>query len=130
MVQVPPAAGLGNRLLTTTSLKKKGTNNRRSRLLESKVSRRSRCREKVKFALGVTQIEDGTAGSYVMAGPKGTTPLVGVVALETSGIQSGSNNRENLSKDSFDALNNTNPKPRPITITLSNAISIGLSSKT
>lgn len=44
-------------------------------------------REKVKLALGVTQIEDRTAGSYMMVGPKGTTPLIGVVALEQMGYK-------------------------------------------
>ena len=44
-------------------------------------------REKVKLALGVTQIEDRTAGSYIMVRPKGTTPLIGVVALEQMGYK-------------------------------------------
>jgi len=44
-------------------------------------------REKVKLALGVTQIEDRTAGSYMMVRLKGTTPLIGVVALEQMGYK-------------------------------------------
>jgi len=44
-------------------------------------------KEKVKLALGVTQIEDRTAGSYMMVRPKGTTPLIGVVALEQMGYK-------------------------------------------
>jgi len=36
-------------------------------------------REKVKLALGITQIEDGTAGSYIIVRPKSTTTLIGVV---------------------------------------------------
>jgi len=44
-------------------------------------------KEKVKLALGVTQIEDRTAGSYVMVRPKSTTPLIGVVALEQMGYK-------------------------------------------
>ena len=44
-------------------------------------------REKVRLALAVTQIEDRTAGSYVMLRPRGTTPLIGVVALEQMGYR-------------------------------------------
>lgn len=44
-------------------------------------------KEKMKLALGVTQIEDRTAGSYMMVRPKGTTPLIGVVALEQMGYK-------------------------------------------
>ena len=44
-------------------------------------------KEKVKLALGVTQIEDRTAGSYMMVRLKGTTPLIGVVALEQMGYK-------------------------------------------
>jgi len=44
-------------------------------------------REKVRLALGVTQIEDRTAASYIMLRPKGTTPLIGVVALEQMGYK-------------------------------------------
>jgi len=44
-------------------------------------------REKVKLALGVAQIEDRTAGSYMMVRPNGTTPLIGVVALEQMGYK-------------------------------------------
>jgi predicted aspartyl protease len=44
-------------------------------------------RERVKLALGVTQIEERTAGSYIMVRPKGTTPLIGVVALEQMGYR-------------------------------------------
>ena len=44
-------------------------------------------KEKVKLALGVTQIEDKTAGSYIMMRPKGTAPLIGVVALEQMGFK-------------------------------------------
>jgi len=44
-------------------------------------------REKVRLTLGVTQIDDRTAGSYIMIRPKGTTPLIGVVALEQMGYR-------------------------------------------
>jgi len=44
-------------------------------------------KEKVKLALGVAQIEGKTAGSYMMVRPKGTTPLIGVVALEQMGYK-------------------------------------------
>ena len=42
-------------------------------------------RERVRLALGIVQVEDRTAGSYVMVRPKGATPLIGVVALEQWG---------------------------------------------
>ena len=44
-------------------------------------------REKVRLALVVVQVEDRTAGSYVMVRPKGATPLMGVVALEQMGFR-------------------------------------------
>jgi len=44
-------------------------------------------RERIKLALGVVQIEERTAGSYIMVRPKGTTPLIGVVALEQMGYK-------------------------------------------
>jgi len=44
-------------------------------------------REKVKLALAIIQIEDRTAASYVIVRPRGTTPLVGVVALEQMGFR-------------------------------------------
>jgi len=44
-------------------------------------------KEKVKLALGIAQIEDKTAGSYIMVRPEGTTPLIGVVALEQTGYK-------------------------------------------
>jgi len=44
-------------------------------------------RERVRLALGVVQVEDRTAGSYVMVRPKGATPLIGVVALEQMGFR-------------------------------------------
>ena len=44
-------------------------------------------RERVRLALGVVQVEDRTAGSYVMVRPKGATPLMGVVALEQMGFR-------------------------------------------
>ena len=44
-------------------------------------------RERVKLALAVIQVEDRTAASYVIVRPKGTTPLIGVVALEQMGFR-------------------------------------------
>lgn len=44
-------------------------------------------KEMVTLALGLTQIEDRTAGSYMMVRPMGTTPLIGVVALEQMGYK-------------------------------------------
>jgi predicted aspartyl protease len=44
-------------------------------------------REKVRLALAIIQIEDRTAASYVIVRPRGTTPLVGVVALEQMGFR-------------------------------------------
>ncbi|MGQ9691081.1 MAG: hypothetical protein ACUVQY_07470 [Thermoproteota archaeon] len=63
-------------------------------------------REKVKLALGVTQIEDRTAGSYIMARPKGTTPLIGVVALEQMGYKVDPTTGKLIKGLTFDALNN------------------------
>lgn len=42
---------------------------------------------KLKLTYAVTQIEDRTAVSYVIIRPKGTTPLIGVVALEQMGYR-------------------------------------------
>ena len=44
-------------------------------------------REKVRLALAIIQIEDRTAASYIIVRPKGTTPLIGVVALEQMGFR-------------------------------------------
>ncbi|WP_066795960.1 retroviral-like aspartic protease family protein [Caldivirga sp. MU80] len=44
-------------------------------------------RERVKLALAVIQVEDRTAASYVIVRPRGTTPLIGVVALEQMGFR-------------------------------------------
>jgi clan AA aspartic protease len=44
-------------------------------------------REKVKLALAIIQIEDRTAASYIIVRPRGTTPLIGVVALEQMGYR-------------------------------------------
>ena len=44
-------------------------------------------RERVKLALTVIQIEDRTAASYIIVRPRGTTPLIGVVALEQMGFR-------------------------------------------
>lgn len=44
-------------------------------------------KEKVRLVAGVTQIEDRTSMSYMMVRPKGTTPLIGVVALEQMGFK-------------------------------------------
>jgi Predicted aspartyl protease len=44
-------------------------------------------RERVKLALVVIQVEDRTAASYVIVRPRGTTPLISVVALEQMGFR-------------------------------------------
>ena len=44
-------------------------------------------REKVRLALAIIQIEDRTAASYIIVRPRGTTPLIGVVALEQMGYR-------------------------------------------
>ena len=44
-------------------------------------------RERVKLALVVIQVEDMTAASYVIVRPRGTTPLISVVALEQMGFR-------------------------------------------
>jgi len=44
-------------------------------------------REKVRLALAIIQIEDRIAASYVIVRPRGTTPLIGVVALEQMGFR-------------------------------------------
>ena len=44
-------------------------------------------REKIKLALAIVQIEDRTAGSYIMVRPEKTTPLIGVVVLEQMGYK-------------------------------------------
>ena len=44
-------------------------------------------RERVKLALAIIQIEDRAAASYVIVRPRGTTPLIGVVALEQMGYR-------------------------------------------
>ena len=44
-------------------------------------------RERVKLALAVIQVEDRTAASYVIVRPRGTTPLISVVALEQMGFR-------------------------------------------
>jgi predicted aspartyl protease len=44
-------------------------------------------RERVRLALAIIQVEDRTAASYVVVEPKGTTPLIGVVALEQMGFR-------------------------------------------
>jgi len=62
-------------------------------------------RKKVKLALGVTQIEDRTAGSYIMVRPKGTTPLIGVEALGTDGLQSRPNKRKTYQRTTINAVN-------------------------
>jgi hypothetical protein len=41
----------------------------------------------VKLALAVIQVEDRTAASYVIVRPRGTTPLISVVALEQMGFR-------------------------------------------
>lgn len=42
---------------------------------------------KLRLTYAVTQIEDRTAVSYVIIRPEGTTPLIGVVALEQMGYK-------------------------------------------
>jgi predicted aspartyl protease len=42
---------------------------------------------KLKLTYAVTQVEDRTAISYIIIRPKGTTPLIGVVALEQMGYR-------------------------------------------
>jgi len=44
-------------------------------------------KEELKLTYAVTQVEDRTAVSYVIIRPKGTTPLIGVVALEQMGYR-------------------------------------------
>jgi clan AA aspartic protease len=44
-------------------------------------------KEKVRLALAIIQIEDRTAASYIIVRPRGTTPLIGVVALEQMGYR-------------------------------------------
>jgi clan AA aspartic protease len=44
-------------------------------------------RERVRLALAIIQIEDRTAASYIIVRPRGTTPLIGVVALEQMGYR-------------------------------------------
>jgi clan AA aspartic protease len=44
-------------------------------------------KEKVRLALAIIQIEDRTAASYIIIRPRGTTPLIGVVALEQMGYR-------------------------------------------
>jgi predicted aspartyl protease len=44
-------------------------------------------RERVRLAAAVTQIEDRSAISYIIVRPRGTTPLIGVVALEQMGFR-------------------------------------------
>ena len=44
-------------------------------------------REKVRLALAIIQIEDRTAASYIIVRPRGTTPLIGIVALEQMGYR-------------------------------------------
>jgi len=44
-------------------------------------------KEKVRLALAIIQIEDRTAASYIIIRPRGTTPLIGVVALEQVGYR-------------------------------------------
>jgi len=44
-------------------------------------------REKVRISAAVIQIEDRTSLSYIIIRPRGTTPLVGVVALEQMGFR-------------------------------------------
>jgi len=44
-------------------------------------------REKVRLALAIIQIEDRTAAGYIIVRPRGTTPLIGVVALEQMGFR-------------------------------------------
>jgi clan AA aspartic protease len=44
-------------------------------------------KEKVRLTLAIIQIEDRTAASYIIIRPRGTTPLIGVVALEQMGYR-------------------------------------------
>lgn len=44
-------------------------------------------KEEVRLVLGTVEIEDRTATSHVIVRPRGTTPLVGVVALEQMGYR-------------------------------------------
>jgi len=44
-------------------------------------------REKVRVSAAVIQIEDRTSLSYIIIRPRGTTPLIGVVALEQMGFR-------------------------------------------
>jgi predicted aspartyl protease len=44
-------------------------------------------RERVRLAAAVTQIEDRSAISYIIVRSRGTTPLIGVVALEQMGFR-------------------------------------------
>lgn len=44
-------------------------------------------RERVRLVAAVTQIEDGSAISYIIVRSRGTTPLIGVVALEQMGFR-------------------------------------------
>jgi predicted aspartyl protease len=46
-------------------------------------------RERVRLAAAVTQIEDRSAISYIIVRSRGTTPLIGVVALEQMGFRVG-----------------------------------------
>jgi predicted aspartyl protease len=44
-------------------------------------------REKVRISAAIIQIEDRTSLSYIIIRPRGTTPLIGVVALEQMGFR-------------------------------------------
>jgi predicted aspartyl protease len=44
-------------------------------------------RERLKLALAVVQIEDRSAATPLIVRPRGTTPLIGVVALEQMGYK-------------------------------------------
>ena len=44
-------------------------------------------REKVKLSAAIIQIEDRTSLSYIIIRSRGTTPLIGVVALEQMGFR-------------------------------------------
>jgi predicted aspartyl protease len=44
-------------------------------------------RERVRLVAAVTQIEDRSAISYIIVRSRGTTPLIGVVALEQMGFR-------------------------------------------
>jgi len=44
-------------------------------------------KERVKLAAAVIQIEDRSAISYIIVRPRGTTPQIGVVALEQMGFR-------------------------------------------